>query len=111
MTRPCKDCPFRSDRLFILSKLHVARILRSLDRSSFPCHNTVEYDDYSGEAIVGQDTQHCAGAAILQEKVGRPSQMLRIAERLGVYDRTKLDLASPVYESFEAMIAAQPFDR
>ena len=32
---------------------------------------------------------------------------MRIAARLGLYDRTKLDMDAPVYANFEAMTAAQ----
>ena len=32
---------------------------------------------------------------------------MRIAEGLNLYDATKLDMDAPVYESFEAMAAAQ----
>lgn len=53
------------------------------------------------------DSRHCAGALILLEKIERPSQMMRIAERLGIYDRFKRDMDAPVYESFERMIEAQ----
>ena len=52
--------------------------------------------DTTGEA-------HCAGALILLEKLGEPSQMMRVCERIGLYDRTKLDMAAPVFDSFEAM--------
>ena len=51
---------------------------------------------------------HCAGALILLEKLNLPSQMMRIAERLGMYDRRKLDMLAPVFDSFVAMIKAQP---
>lgn len=33
---------------------------------------------------------------------GRPNQMMRIAERLGFYDRTALVMDSPVSESLDA---------
>jgi hypothetical protein len=41
------------------------------------------------------------------EKEGRSSQMMRIAERLGMYDHTKLDMDAPIYDSFDDMIDAQ----
>ena len=48
---------------------------------------------------------------IMLEKAQDPKQQphnhgLRLAERLGLYDHKKLDLTSPVFESFEAMIEA-----
>jgi hypothetical protein len=39
------------------------------------------------------------------EKQGLPNQMMRIAERLRYYDRSKLRMDSPVFESPAAMIA------
>jgi hypothetical protein len=38
------------------------------------------------------------------ERLDRPNQMMRIAERLRYYDRTKLRMDSPVFESPAAMI-------
>jgi len=81
LTRPCTLCPFRSDIRPYLTKSRVQEIERSLDRAEFPC---------------------------LLEKLERPSQMMRICERIGMYDRRKLDMDAPVFESFEDMIDAQP---
>jgi hypothetical protein len=39
---------------------------------------------------------HCAGMLIFLEKRNQPTQMMRICERLGLYDRTKLDMAAKV---------------
>jgi len=50
---------------------------------------------------------HCAGALILLEKLEQPSQMMRIAERLRMYDARQLDMDAPVFESFEDMVKAQ----
>jgi hypothetical protein len=33
--------------------------------------------------------------------------MMRIGERLGLYDRRKLDMRAPVFASFDAMARAQ----
>ena len=40
----------------------------------------------------------------LKEKEGQPDQMMRISERLGLYDHSKLDMDAPVYDSWEHMI-------
>jgi hypothetical protein len=66
-----------------------------------------EDDDDDGERA--RDTSgeaHCAGALIMLERLGQPSQMMRIGERLGLYDRTGLDMEAPVFESFGAMRGA-----
>jgi hypothetical protein len=103
MTSPCPQCPFRSDIPPFLTAARVREIDQSLVRGEFPCHKTVEYDD-DGEPIRHVTNEsHCAGALILLEKIGRPSQMMRIAGRLGMYDRRKLNMAAPVFESFLAM--------
>jgi pSer/pThr/pTyr-binding forkhead associated (FHA) protein len=51
--------------------------------------------------------QHCAGATILLERLNRPNQMMRWMERLGGYDRTKLDMDAPVYRTPTAFVRAQ----
>jgi hypothetical protein len=77
----------------------VDEIERALVRGEFPCHNTVNY--HSPRKRMNES--HCAGALILLEKLGRPSQMMRISERLGMYDPRKLDMTAPVFESFKEM--------
>ena len=79
----------------------------SLERASFPCHKTIDYDDEDDQRGT-EGSSHCAGALILLEKLERPSQMMRIAERLGLYDRTRLDMGAPVFDSFDEMADAQP---
>lgn len=105
MTSPCDNCPFRSDVKPYIRAARVVEIRQSLERSEFPCHKTVEYDG-DGESLRSRDEIHCAGALILLEREGQPSQMMRISERLGMYDRSKLNMDAPVYESFEAMVKA-----
>jgi hypothetical protein len=106
MTTPCAKCPFRTDIPPYLTKARVREIERALERTEFPCHTTTEHDDES-EYIPSSNEIHCAGALILMEKAGRSSQMMRIAERLGMYDHRKLDMDAPVFDSFEEMAAAQ----
>ncbi len=114
MVRPCLRCPFRTDIPGYLSAARVREIGASLDGGTFPCHNTVDYengwgDDQESEEYTPSGNEvHCAGALILLERLSRPSQMMRIAERLGFYDRRKLDMNAPVYKSIGAMAKAQP---
>lgn len=105
LVRPCEHCPFRTGRRKgWLGEERALKIAESLSRDqSFACHNTTEFD-YEGEHILRSDEQHCAGAAILLEHLGHPNQMMRIAERLGFYDRTKLDMAASIFENFENFI-------
>ena len=51
----------------------------------------------------GPNAEHCAGALIFLEAQEQPNQMMRIAERLGLYDRRKLDMESPVFDDADAM--------
>ena len=107
MTKPCDNCPFRSDKHFPLGRGRVLGIIRSGD---FPCHKTTLKDDLDGdeEGLDSNNETACAGLLILLEKENQPNQMMRIAERLGFYDRTKLDMNAPVYDSIrDAVIAIE----
>lgn len=107
MTKPCANCPFRTDRPFHLDPERTRDILHAITvgQQTFACHKTVDYshDDDEGDGRHHKKTQHCAGALILLEHIDRPNQMMRIAERLGLYDRTKLDMDAPVFRTPQAM--------
>ena len=110
MTTPCAHCPFRSDIEPYLVPARIREIERSLVRSEFPCHKTTSHDDEDscdGTYTPKGGEIHCAGALILMEKLGRSSQMSRIAERLGMYDPRALDMDAPVFDSFDEMYEAQ----
>lgn len=107
---PCPKCPFRTDRRAYLTRRRVREIAQGLNRGEFACHMTLDYTDAATNAGLPVETpksQHCAGALILLEKVNRPSQMMRICERLGFYDHTKLNLKAPVFDTWKEMIDAQ----
>lgn len=102
-TKPCGECPFRSDKPFPLTEGRVLEICEGLMyyNASFSCHKTttsVGRSNQHGKAI------HCAGALIFMEKQGLSHQMMRICERLGMYDHTKLDMSFPVYDDMEEML-------
>lgn len=125
---PCANCPFRSDKPFHLDSDRVKEIadsLRDLPEApggTFYCHTTVDYgsrvgeqvqdaeDDAEADAFDGRITSRsraCAGALATLEKEQRPNQIMRIAERLGLYDMKRLDHENaPVYESLDAWEAA-----
>lgn len=110
LTTPCKNCPFRTDIRPYLMPERIREIEQALVRAEFPCHKTTsrdEEDDCESGHIPKGGEIHCAGALILLEKLERPSQMMRISERLGMYDRRKLDMAAPVFDSFDEMYDAQ----
>jgi hypothetical protein len=105
LTSPCDNCPFRRDVKPYITPARVREIADSLVRAEFPCHKTTKFDD-DGEHIPGRNDIHCAGALILLEKMEQPSQMMRICERIGMYDASKLDMDAPVYDDFDEMLAA-----
>ena len=119
LTKPCANCPFRTDIRPYLHPERVDEIEAALVRSEFHCHKTVDYssveENDDGELDMdGRDSTgeaHCAGALILLEKLERPSQMMRIAERLALYDRRRIDMDAPVFDSFEDMREAMEMQR
>lgn len=105
LTKPCADCPFRTDIRPYLRKGRIDMLEEDLRDKTFACHKTVNHEAHGSAQL--ENTSHCAGALILLEKIERPSRMMEIAERLGIYDRTKLDMGAPVFDSFDAMKEAQ----
>lgn len=95
LTTPCAECPFRRDIKAYLRPGRVRQIERSLVQDQFFCHKLAE------------ERVNCAGSLILLEKLEQPSNAMRMAERLGLYKRDKLNMAAPVFESFDEMEAAQ----
>ncbi len=93
MREPCDACPFLKGSGFTW------RSLRLHASGEFACHKTCELDDESGVYEPQEKSLHCAGALIFLERQAQPHQMMRIAERLGMYDRTKLNMDAPVVES------------
>lgn len=109
LRRPCAHCPFRTDVVGggdYIRRDRAVEIAQSLAQGSdFPCHKTVEHDE-DGDHIpgAGRDT-FCAGALIMLEKAGQPNQLMRSAERMGIYDPSRLDMSAPVVGSPHAFIA------
>lgn len=101
LVKPCAKCPFRTDCLKgWLGESRAAEITDSIvnQQQYFPCHETTRFD-YDGNSTNVASEQHCAGAMILLEKINMPNQMMRIAERLRMYDRTRLDMEAPVFST------------
>lgn len=98
LRQPCNECPFRTDIEFHLSSRKAEEIAASLfSDQSFACHKTTIFtEDDQGFSTVehGPKTQACAGATIMLEHMERPNQLMRICERIGYYDRTKMDMES-----------------
>ena len=107
LKRPCPKCPFRTDVKPYLSSERAEEILDSIcdQQQSFSCHETTQFDD-EGECERSDKEQHCAGALILLERMESPNQIMRIAERLGMYDRKNLHMDASVYDDANAMLEA-----
>jgi hypothetical protein len=91
-TNPCDECPFLEKFKKGFSKTK----LESFASGEFACHKTCDTDNEEGVYEPTKDSVHCAGALIYLEKRERSTQMMRICERLGMYDRTKLDMDAKV---------------
>lgn len=109
MKTPCKDCPFRSDIKPFITASRAREIIQTtvLGEAHFHCHKTLKYGGSADEEHIDDTNgQVCAGSLIMAERLGKVPQMVRIAERLGMYDHTQLDMAAPVYKTPAAMIEA-----
>ena len=92
MRKPCDACPF------LIGSNFTKRSLDMHAAGEFACHKTCEVNEDSGDYEPrGDRSVHCAGALIYLEKRNNPHQMMRICERIGAYDRTKLEMDAPVY--------------
>lgn len=104
LTKPCDLCPFRNDE----KRLHVPPVrLAEFARGEFCCHRTGETNEETGGIEPTDKSQHCAGLLIMLEKMEQPHQMMRICERLGFYDASKLDMDAPVFGSFAEVRRAE----
>jgi hypothetical protein len=95
LTTPCDQCPFLKKNARGYPKGRLAQYASG----EFPCHKTAKLQDNKegGQDFVPtKKSQHCAGALIHLEKKNKPHQMMRICERLGTYDRTKLNMDAKV---------------
>jgi hypothetical protein len=93
---PCRDCPFiKGSRTNItLAKGRLEGIVEGLKKDeSFICHKTLQ----SPKTV----QEHCAGAMLYLEREDRPNQVMRIAERLGMYDRYRLVQTDRLIEPME----------
>jgi hypothetical protein len=88
MTNPCDACPFLIGSGFTWKSL-VAHA-----SGEFACHKTCKIS--AGTYEPQEKSLHCAGSLIFLEKQNKPHQMMRICERLGFYDRSKLNMEAPV---------------
>lgn len=99
LKKPCANCPFLKDqgKAINLQPGRVEGIIDDLLRgvtTGFSCHKTLngeEIEDDEGNVIYqrGGKELECAGALAVLEKLNRPTQLVRIMERMGAYDRNR----------------------
>lgn len=117
LKKPCSSCPFVVAHDF---PLHPERIMEIRDASSFPCHNTVDYEhdsDYDAEESEGvappsrdRSREHaCMGWLVMQwtQFRGFPSWVGFVAGR--AFDPHALPSAEEagVFPTFEAYAARE----
>ncbi len=91
LTTPCDACPY------LIGSGFAYRSLVAHASGEFACHKACDVDEETGDFVSRDEkTPHCAGALIFLEKQNQPHQMMRICERLGFYDRRKLNMNAPV---------------
>jgi hypothetical protein len=108
MRKPCECCPFRRGTAMRLTAGRVREVVGGMlnqNGGEFPCHRTIEHleGDHGEDAGFREKNgkgKHCAGALIFAEKHGVATQMMRICERIGMYDPVPL-MAS--HENVEAV--------
>lgn len=93
LSDPCDQCPFlkKMKRGFTLRRLY-----SMIGQGEFHCHKTGDHDEETGNYVANEKSAHCAGALIFLERRNQANQMMRISERLGFYDRSKLNMKAPV---------------
>ena len=103
MKSPCAKCPFRRGTAMLLRPgriRDIERMFSTHNGGEFPCHETVDYNAETDHQA-GAEAKHCAGALIYAEQQGVSTQMMRIVERLGMYDRTQLADAAVVWADLD----------
>lgn len=91
-SEPCPACPFLNTPN--MRRGFTMRRLREFAQGPFPCHETA--DETEEGYTANAKSLHCAGALIFCEKRDQPNQMMRIAERLRLYDRRNLNMEANV---------------
>jgi hypothetical protein len=111
--RPCARCPFRADIEPYLRYMRAVEIAYNLYAGSeFPCHETTEHDEDTGEYVPNaRKERFCAGAAITMLRYDGPNQMMRILDRiypgwLEALEKEDAKGTIMLYEDIEEWIAA-----
>jgi hypothetical protein len=102
LLRPCSSCPFLRIGGVRLTEARVEEIaggMLSTQGATFACHKTTTPSSDGMDMLETKDSRHCAGALIFAEKNENATQMMRIAERLGMYNPRKMMADQAVVDS------------
>lgn len=117
LLKPCSDCPFLREggvRLTSARVEEIAGMMLDTGGGTFPCHKTTVEAEDGLEREATSSSQHCAGALIFAEKNETATQMMRIAERLGMYDARKMmsdkKAVDSVFQNLEEMLECNSKD-
>lgn len=113
--KPCDSCPFLKSkegcRLTVDRVKEIAGMMLESQGGTFACHKTTfEVEDESGESdmAAGERSKHCAGALIFAEKNNTATQIMRVMERIGEYDREKFmkdkEVVDSVFDDLDQMV-------
>lgn len=110
LNKPCADCPFRKDKYFHLAPGRREGIAESLrDGQGFTCHKTLDYNTDDGAPNRTQKSQECVGATGTVMRDGFPHALYQIAERLGLFDPSRLDYESmSLHDTLDEWVAHKP---
>jgi hypothetical protein len=96
---PCNECPFLKEQSIVIERNRAKQIIDEIsDNKTFPCHKT------NGMKI----EQQCAGALLYLESNHIPNQMLRMADRLGIYKPNELKGYELVFTNAKEMLKSFP---
>jgi hypothetical protein len=108
MKKPCECCPFRRGTPMRLTKGRVREVVGGMlnpGGGEFPCHRTIEHHEDGEGYSEKKNCKHCAGALIFAEKNGTATQMMRVCERIGMYDAAALmadqEVVDSVFDDFD----------
>lgn len=109
ITRPCTRCPFRSDVPVYLHPERRADIIEQslVEGREFYCHETTVYDEDSEEMTIGAGSLICAGFVKMVEAGGGSTNMMRVAERIGLYDATQVERGADVWDQDEFAVVPE----
>ena len=107
LKKPCGEmCPFRRDCLpGWLGHDRAKGIALALeDGAVFSCHKTVNYDDDDEPNRSTSNHEHCAGAMLTLMKEGRENTWMQVAERLGYWDRSRMEDEGNTFDNLDEFI-------